>query len=101
MPNNNLQRDKEGEMVRYRRSNVTGGTCFITVNLAARDEVILVRHIEDLRKVMTQAKEAHPFSVVVMVVLPEHLHAIWRLPAGDADHPTRSLWGYVLTSGKS
>lgn len=41
-----------------------------------------MRHIEDLRKVMTQAKEAHPFSVVAMVVLPEHLHAIWRLPWG-------------------
>jgi REP element-mobilizing transposase RayT len=22
-----------------------------------------------------------------MVVLPKHLHAIWRLPPGDADYP--------------
>lgn len=28
-----------------------------------------------------------------MVVLPDHLHAIWRLPDGDADFPTR--WALI------
>jgi putative transposase len=28
-----------------------------------------------------------------MVVLPEHLHAIWRLPEGDADFPLR--WSLI------
>ena len=28
-----------------------------------------------------------------MVVLPEHLRAIWRLPPGDADYPTR--WSLI------
>ncbi|BBJ22283.1 hypothetical protein W01_02100 [Candidatus Nitrotoga sp. AM1P] len=28
-----------------------------------------------------------------MVVLPEHLHAIWRLPPGDADYPLR--WSLI------
>jgi putative transposase len=31
-----------------------------------------------------------------MVVLPEHLHAIWRLPAGDADYPLR--WSLIKSS---
>jgi putative transposase len=30
-----------------------------------------------------------PFEVVAMVVMPEHLHTIWRLPPDDADYPTR------------
>jgi putative transposase len=28
-----------------------------------------------------------------MVVLPDHLHAIWRLPEGDADFPLR--WSLI------
>lgn len=30
-----------------------------------------------------------PFEVVAAVVLPDHLHCVWTLPAGDADNPTR------------
>lgn len=38
---------------------------------------------------MGKVKAAHPFSIVAMMVLPEHLHAIWRLHSGDADYPMR------------
>ncbi len=75
--------------MRYRRDATAGGTYFFTVNLADRRTDLLVRHIDDLRDVMRQVKAAHPFSLLAMVVLPEHLHAIWRLPAGDADYATR------------
>ncbi|MFZ5493350.1 MAG: REP-associated tyrosine transposase [Pseudomonadota bacterium] len=75
--------------MRYRRSNTTGGTYFFTVNLAERNADTLVRHIADFRDVLNKVKAAHPFTVVAMVVLPEHLHAIWRLPAGDAGYSTR------------
>jgi putative transposase len=30
-----------------------------------------------------------PFTVEAQVVLPDHLHALWTLPEGDADYPTR------------
>lgn len=79
--------------MRYRRADVAGGTYFFTVNLAERRSDTLVRHIDGLRAVMTTVKAAHPFSVVAMVVLPEHLHAIWRLPPGDADFPLR--WSLI------
>jgi putative transposase len=36
-----------------------------------------------------------PFSVVAMVVLPEHLHCEWRLPRRDADFATR--WRLIKT----
>ena len=75
--------------MRYRRSDTRGGTYFFTVNLAERTADTLVQRIADLREVLGEVKAAHPFSVVAMVVLPEHLHAIWRLPPGDADFPLR------------
>jgi putative transposase len=79
--------------MRYRRARAAGGTYFFTVNLAERGSDLLVRQIEDLRSVIAKVKLAHPFSVMAMAVLPEHLHAIWRLPAGDADYATR--WSLV------
>jgi putative transposase len=33
--------------------------------------------------------DKHPFEIVAMVVLPEHLHAIWTLPPDDADYAGR------------
>src|SRR3546814_1806054 len=30
-----------------------------------------------------------PFTTIAWVVLPEHLHCLWRLPAGDDDYATR------------
>lgn len=38
---------------------------------------------------MRETKRVQPFRVVAMVVLPEHLHAIWTLPEGDADYFAR------------
>ena len=77
----------------YRRAQTPGGTCFFTVNLADPDSDTLVRHLEALRTAMTTVREAHPFKLLAMVVLPEHLHAIWRLPAGDANFALR--WSLI------
>ncbi|MFA6041022.1 MAG: transposase, partial [Methylophilus sp.] len=66
--------------MRYRRADVAGGTYFFTVNLANRESDLLTRYIDDLREVVNHVKKAHPFVIEAMVVLPEHLHAIWRLP---------------------
>lgn len=79
--------------MRYRRALVAGGTYFFTVNLANRKADTLVRHIDDLRQVLVKVKAAHPFTLVAMAVMPEHLHAIWRLPTGDSDYPTR--WSLI------
>ena len=79
--------------MRYRRANAEGATYFFTVNLADRKSDTLVRHIDDLRAVINKVKQAHPFSIIAMAVLPEHIHAIWRLPPGDADYPMR--WSLI------
>ena len=77
--------------MRYQRANAVGRTYFFTVNLVAPRSDLLVRYIDDLRAAMKTVKDAHPFAILAMVVPPEHLHAIWRLPPGDADYPLRWL----------
>ena len=77
----------------YRRANAKGATYFFTVNLADRTSDTLIHHIDDLGAIINKVKEAHPFSIVAMVVLPEHLHAIWRLPPGDRNFPMR--WSLI------
>lgn len=79
--------------MRYRRATAAGGTYFFTVNLADRHADTLVRHIDELRTVTRSVKQAHPFDLLAMVVLPEHLHTIWRLPPGDANFALR--WSLI------
>ncbi|MBF7731035.1 REP-associated tyrosine transposase [Pseudomonas sp. N040] len=75
--------------MRYRRVWVPGGTYFFTATLADRSQSLLTEHIDTLRQVLRAVRTTHPFEIKAMVVLPDHLHCIWQLPAGDQDYPTR------------
>jgi REP-associated tyrosine transposase len=75
--------------MRYRWADVAGGTYFFTINLAERNRTLLVDHVDVLRAVMQKVKAKHPFHIDAMVILPDHLHAVWMLPVGDCDYPTR------------
>ena len=77
----------------YRRALVPGGTYFFTVNLADRTSRLLVERADLLRDVVREVRRRHPFEIVAWVVLPDHIHAIWTLPAGDADFPMR--WALI------
>ncbi|MCI5147045.1 MAG: transposase, partial [Candidatus Electrothrix sp. AR3] len=79
--------------MRYRRAKVPGGTYFFTVNLAERKRTLLVDHIDDLRNAVCKVLTDHQFRIDAMVVLPDHLHAVWTLPEGDADYPMR--WALI------
>lgn len=70
-------------MVLYRRNRVAGGTYFFTVTLKDRKSTLLVDQIDPLRAAFYAVKHAHPFHIDALVILPEHLHAIWTLPPGD------------------
>jgi putative transposase len=76
-------------MVLYRRNRQAGGTYFFTVTLRNRQSNRLTLHIDDLRNAYRKALKAHPFTTVAIVVLPDHLHAVWTLPEGDADYSGR------------
>jgi putative transposase len=75
--------------MRYLRSDVAGATYFFTVNLLNRKQSFLTDHISLLRQCIRTVKQRHPFTIDAMVILPEHLHALWTLPDGDADYPKR------------
>ena len=76
-------------MTNYRRAFVAGGTYFFTVNLADRRSALLTEHVASLRAAFRYARGRHPFTLDAIVVLPDHLHAIWTLPEGNADFPLR------------
>lgn len=83
-------------MSNYTRAWVRGGTYFFTVNLLDRRRRLLVDHIDVLRGAFAAGRARRPFEVVAAVVLPDHLHCLWTLPAGDADNATR--WGHIKTA---
>jgi putative transposase len=86
----------ETGMPNYRRAWMPGGTWFFTVNLLQRrGNDLLVREIELLRRCMAMERARRPFSVLAWVVMPEHMHWLWRLPPGDGDFATR--WRRIRT----
>jgi putative transposase len=76
-------------MTGYRRNFVPGGSFFFTVNLADRRLNLLTDHVDLLRAAFRYTRTRHPFAIDAIVVLPEHSHAIWTLPEGDADFAMR------------
>jgi len=76
-------------MTAYRRNLVAGGTYFFTVNLADRRSSLLTANIELLRAAFRYARHRRPFTIEAIVILPDHLHALWTLPSGESDFATR------------
>jgi putative transposase len=57
--------------------------------LLERKSHLLVKNIDVLREGVRIIKRKQPFHIDAWVVLPDHLHCIWTLPAGDADFSGR------------
>src|SRR5712691_5642949 len=76
-------------MPNYRRAFVPGGCWFFTVNLLDRRRRLLTDDIDALREATRRTQARHPFTIDAMVVLPDHIHAVWTLPPGDADFSLR------------
>lgn len=76
-------------MVHYRRNFVPGGTYFFTVTLRDRRASLLIDHADALVAAIRRVRELHPWQTDALVILPDHLHAVWTLPEGDADYSAR------------
>ncbi|MBF8270206.1 MAG: transposase [Gammaproteobacteria bacterium] len=76
-------------MVAYRRNRVAGGTYFFTVTLQDRTSTRLVEHMVELRPTLRSVMRERPFRIDAMVVMPDHMHAVWSLPPGDDDYAGR------------
>ncbi|MHB1187250.1 REP-associated tyrosine transposase [Thiobacillus sp.] len=81
-------------MSNYRRAYEGGATYFFTV-VAYRRQPILTRPdvLDALRDAFRKVRQTEPFKLDAVVILPDHLHAIWTLPPGDADFGAR--WGMI------
>jgi putative transposase len=76
-------------MPNYRRLRSPGATYFFTVALADRTAGHLTAEIDILRHVYAAVLQERPFRTEAIVVLPDHIHAVWTLPAGDSDFSAR------------
>jgi REP element-mobilizing transposase RayT len=77
-------------MSRYRRAPIPGATYFFTLNTYRRQA--LLTHAEVLTALHSAhrvVRATHPFRVEALVILPNHLHAVWSLPPEDTDYSTR------------
>ena len=76
-------------MPNYHRAFVPGGCWFFTANLLDRRSDLLIKEIAALRRATRRTHERYPFQMDAFVILPDHIHALWTLPSGDADFSTR------------
>lgn len=74
----------------YRRNFLPGGTYFFTLVTERRAPLFANETARTLLgEAIRECQAKHPFKVVAMVLLSDHLHALWELPAGDARYSTR------------
>ena len=83
-------------MSRYRRIAPLGASHFFTLCLAQRGQTLLTDDVSRLRQAYTAVLQNNPVQTDAIVILPDHLHAVWTLPEGDADFPTR--WRLIKTA---
>ena len=58
-----------------------------------RRSTLLIEHIDKLRDAFRATRSHHPFRIDAIVVLPDHLHAVWTLLQDDFDFATR--WRFI------
>ncbi|WP_298625550.1 transposase [uncultured Legionella sp.] len=73
----------------YRRVIIPGAIYFFTLNLKNRESDLLIKEIDTLRIAFKRTKSKYPFKIEGIVILPEHLHMMLRLPSGDGDYSLR------------
>jgi putative transposase len=80
-------------MSNYRRSH-EGRTFFFTL-VTYRRRPILTTNLgrKLLREAIATVRKDHPFRIIALVLLPDHLHAVWELPRNDVDYSTR--WSLI------
>ena len=82
--------------MQYRRLLSPGGHYFFTLVTAQRKPILCNEAaIKVLRQAFIRVMAKRLFSINAFVLLPDHLHCIWTLPADDHDFATR--WRLIKT----
>ena len=78
----------------YRRAHVVGGAFFFTLITFQRRPILTqVPYRTALRQAIDNVRQRLPFQSLAWVLLPDHLHTIWKLPATDMDFSLR--WSLI------
>jgi putative transposase len=81
-------------MSEYRRAYFPGGTYFFTVKTFERRPVLTREDYRiALRKAIVEVRHNLPFDSIAWVLLPDHIHTIWKLPERDANFLLR--WSLI------
>ena len=77
-------------MSEYHRLYRQQGWYFFTVVTYNREKILIQSdNIVRLRHSFHSVMDKHPFHIDAVVILPDHIHCIWRLPPDDDDFSTR------------
>jgi putative transposase len=80
-------------MPNYRRAHVPGGMFFFTLVTERRAPILTgVPARGALRQSFADCRARWPFRIEAIVLLPDHLHAVWTLPRGDSAYSLRWAW---------
>ncbi len=81
-------------MSKYIRAYSPGACYFFTVVTHQRQRILTeAPSREFLRIAIKQVQSEYPFAIDAWVLMPDHMHCMWTLPAGDADYSKR--WGLI------
>lgn len=81
-------------MPNYRRLFKPGGTSFFTVVTYKRQCLFNNYRARDfLRQCIEGVQKSHAFDMLGTVLLPDHIHCIWKLPAEESYFSTR--WSII------
>ena len=77
-------------MTDYRRAKFCGGYYFFTlITHDRRGFLVTDLGRRCLRKAWQSVSDKHPFEIIAVCLLPEHLHCVLKLPEGDNDYSLR------------
>ncbi len=83
-------------MTNYRRAQFEGGYYFFTVVTHERRAFLTDTCARAcLRAAWEETRRRSYFDVIALCLLPDHLHCVWKLPAGDCDFSLR--WSRIKT----
>ncbi|HEX3659397.1 MAG TPA: transposase [Pirellulales bacterium] len=81
-------------MSEYHRYFIPGGTYFFMLVTERRAPLFAQASAREmLGRIFRDCLQRDPFDVIAIVLLPDHLHALWALPTGDDRYSRR--WQFI------
>ncbi|RUR09442.1 transposase [Legionella sp. km772] len=79
--------------MQYRRTELPGASYFFTVNLYNRKSKLLIEQINLLKTIFKRIHNLYPFKIEAIVILPDHIHAVFTMPQNDSNYSLR--WNLI------